>query len=64
MIEAFQEILTTDPVHADVMNTKIVAPGNKLVEFVKRPYSGDVIGLLRRSCGAPDWWKMRPTQIR
>lgn len=44
MIEAFQEILTTDPVHADVMNTKIVAPGNKLVEFVKRPYSGDVIG--------------------
>ena len=44
MIEAFQEILTTDPVHADVMNTKIVAPGNKLVDFVKRPYSGDVIG--------------------
>jgi len=40
MIEAFQEILTTDPVHADVMNTKIVAPGNKLVDFVKRPYSG------------------------
>ncbi len=45
MIEAFQEILTTDPVHADVMNTKIVAPGNKLVDFVKRPYSGDVIGV-------------------
>lgn len=44
MIEAFQEILTTDPVHADTMNTKIVAPGNKLVDFVKRPYSGDVIG--------------------
>ena len=44
MIEAFQNILTTDPVHADTMNTKIVAPGNKLVDFVKRPYSGDVIG--------------------
>ncbi len=46
MIEAFQEILTTDPVHADVMNTKIVAPGNKLVDFVTRhPYSGDIIGI-------------------
>ena len=44
MIEAFQDILTTDPVHADTLNTKIVAPGNKLVDFVKRPYSGDVIG--------------------
>lgn len=45
MIEAFQEILTTDPVHADTMNTKIVAPGNKLVDLVKRPYSGDIIGI-------------------
>ena len=44
MIEAFQEILTTDPVHADVMNTKIVQPVNRLVEFIERPYSGDVIG--------------------
>jgi hypothetical protein len=44
MIESFQNILTTDPVHADTMNSKIVAPGNKLVDFVKRPYSGDVIG--------------------
>ena len=44
MIEAFQEILTFDPVLADTMNTKIIAPGNKLVDFVKRPYSGDVIG--------------------
>ena len=44
MIERLPEILTTDPVHADVMNTKIVQPVNRLVEFIERPYSGDVIG--------------------
>jgi len=44
MIERLEDILTTDPVHADVMNTKIVHPVNRLVEFVERPYSGDVIG--------------------
>lgn len=44
MIERLSEILTTDPVHADLMNTKIVHPVNRLVEFVERPYSGDVIG--------------------
>jgi len=26
MIERLEDILTTDPVHADVMNTKIVHP--------------------------------------
>ncbi len=44
MIERLPEILTTDPVHADLMNAKIVHPVNRLVEFVERPYSGDVIG--------------------
>ncbi len=44
MIERLEDILTTDPVHADLMNTKIVHPINRLVEFVERPYSGDVIG--------------------
>ena len=44
MIERLEDILTTDPVHADLMNTKIVHPVNRLVEFVERPYSGDVIG--------------------
>ncbi len=45
MLEEFQQILTTDPVHADVMNTKIITPGNKLVNFMTRPYSADVIGI-------------------
>ena len=44
MLERFPEFYTTDAVHADVMNTKIVQPGNKIVEFLERPYSGDVIG--------------------
>lgn len=44
MIERLEDILTTDPVHADLMNAKIVHPVNRLVEFVERPYSGDVIG--------------------
>lgn len=45
MLEEFQEFLTTDPVHADVVNAKIITPGNKLVDFVSRPYSADVIGI-------------------
>ena len=44
MIEKLPAILTTDPVHADLMNEKIINPVNRLVEFVERPYSGDVIG--------------------
>jgi hypothetical protein len=44
MIERLEDILTTDPVHADVMNAKIINPVNRLVEFIERPYSGDVIG--------------------